>query len=197
MKIIILTVAGLVTAFGVYCLIVSCHLFMQFRQWSKARLLDIEVDVSQPGEFSGQFAPKCPIAACYVLLLELSPSFFDGSDAKVLLEGLEARLSAIDSHGQKLPALKDRHVECKTSGNPILLERLNRLPEEPHTLKLTITKGAKALSGTKQRLFLEYRLGFQTISLHISFWVAVVAISFGTGLTFYGLRLAKKRQAVI
>jgi hypothetical protein len=197
MKIIILTIAGLVAAFGVYCLIVSCHLFMQFRQWSKARLLDIEVDVSQPGEFSGQFAPKCPIAACYVLLLELPPSFSGDSDTKVLLEGLEAHLSVMDSHGSELPDLENPHVECKTSGNPIMLERLNRLPEEPHTLKLTITKGAKALSGTKQRLFIEYRLGFQTISLHISFLVAVVAISFGTGLTFYGLKLTKKRRAVI
>jgi hypothetical protein len=165
---------------------------MQIRQWGKERFLDIEVDVSQPGEFSGKFIPKCPIAFSYVLLLELPPSLFDHSETEALLEGLEARLSITDSHGSELPNLKDRPVKHKTHGNPIMLECLPNLPEEIHTLKLTISKGAEALSGTKQHLFLEYCIGFQAISIHITFSAGVIVLAFGAGLAFYGLTLTKK-----
>ena len=195
LKIIVFAIASLVTAFGVYCVIVSCLLFMQFREWRKARLLDIEVDVSQPGEFSGQFVPKCPIAVFCVLLLELHPSFSDEAETEALLEGMEARLSIMDSHGSELPNLKYRPVKQITRENPIMLECLQNLPEETHTLKLTISKGAEALSGTKQQLFLEYRFGFQAISLHITFLAAVISLILGVGLTIYGLTLTKKENA--
>jgi len=197
MKDTILAIAGLVIVIGIFCLVASCFLFVQFRQWTKTRLLDIEVDISQPGEFSGQFVPKCPIAAYYTLLLELPPSFTEDSDTQALLDGLEARLSVLDSHGSELRGFKERDIKYKTRGNPIMLEQLYRLPEESYTLRFTIAQGAKALSGTKQHLFLEYRLGFQTIELHISLLATVVALTIGAGLTFYGLTLTKKKQAEI
>jgi len=170
---------------------------MQIRQWGKERFMDIEVDVSQPGEFSGQFVPKCPIAVFYALQLELPPSLSDDSETEALLEGLEARLSVMDSHGSELKNLKDRRVELRyrRHGKTIGLERLYRLPEEKYMLRITITQGAKALSETKQRLILKYIIGFQGIAPFISSIASVIALALGAGLFFFGLRLTTKRHA--
>jgi hypothetical protein len=191
-RVIVLAIGGLVTAFGVYCLIISCVLFVQLWQWGRARLLDIEADVSQPGEFSGQFIPKCPIAICYRLLLVLPPSLSDRSASENLLAGMEARLSVTDSHGSELPKLKERPVQVAlmTHSETISLGGIpHRLPEETYMLRLTISQGAKALSGTQQRLILKYAIGFQGVAWLVGLVVAIAALAIGAILLFAGVKL--------
>ncbi len=187
-----MAIGGLVTAFGAYSLIVSCVLFIQLGQWSKARLLDIEVDVSQPGEFSGRFTPDCPFAFCYKLLLVLPPSLSDRLESVDFLTAMEARLSVTDSHGSELPNLKERPVQLALMmpSKTISLGGIpHRLPEETYTLRLTISQGAKALSGTKQRLILKYLFGFQAMAWLVGLLVAIPALAVGVILLRAGRRL--------
>jgi hypothetical protein len=191
MRIFLLATGGLVAAFGIYCLIISCVLFVQLRQWAKARILDIEVDVSQPGEFTGRFTPDCPFAFSYQLLLVLPPSLSDRLESEDLLTGMEARLSVMDSHGSELRDLRDRPIQpaVRTPGKPIALERIYLLPKETHTLRLSVSQGAMALSGTKQRLVLKYLFGFQAVAWLVGLLVSIPALAVGAILLFAGVKL--------
>ena len=193
-RVIVLAIGGLATALGLYCLIVSCALFLDLQRWSKARLLDIEVDVSQPGEFSGRFTPDCPFAFCYQLVLVLPPSLSDRLGSVDSLSGMEARISVTDSHGSDLPKVKERPVQVALM-MPSKTISLGGIPhplsKETYTLKLTVSKGAEALSGTKQRLFLEYRIGFQAIVWLVGLVVAVSSLSVGVISLRAGHRLRK------
>ncbi len=195
-RVLVLAIGGLVTAFGLVYLFFLCIMVGTFRGWVKARPLDIAVDVSQPGEFSGQFIPRCPIAFRYRLLLVLPPSLADRSASEDLLAGMEAHLSVMDPHGSELPDLKERPVQPahRTPGKPIALERFAPFPKETYTLRLTISQGAKALSGTQQRLILKYDCSdiFVLVLLkHFSLDMLVLAV--GAMLLFGGVKLGDLR----
>jgi len=190
-RIVVLAVGGFFATLGVYCFFTSFVMFAALKGWAKTHLLDMEVDVSQPGEFSGQFIPKCPIAIYYRLLLVLPPSLFDRSESENLLEGLEARLSVTDSHGSELPKLTERPVQLALMmpSKTISLGGIpHRLPEETYTLRFTVSKGAKALSGTQQRLILKYAIGSQGVAWLVRLVVAVAALAVGAVFIFRGVR---------
>jgi len=177
-RIIVLAIAGLLIAFGVFSLIFSWSSFWELCQWREARPLDVEVDLSQPGEFSYQFILECPYAYSCDLLLILPPSLSGESKPDDLLAGLEACYSIMDSYGLELPHLRELHLEPLTaaSGEPILLEAIGRLPEDTYTFRLTVSQGAGALSGVKQRLIMTYAVGFHALGPFMALALGVFAL---------------------
>jgi hypothetical protein len=191
-RVVVLAIGGLVTTLAVAYFLFLCVMVGKLRGWVNARPLDIVVDVSRIGEFSGQFTPKCPIAFCYQLLLVLPPALADRPESEDLLAGMEAHLSVVDSRGSALRELEERPVQPaqRRPGRPIALERIFRLPSGTYTLRLTISKGAKPLSGTQQRLMLKYVCSdIFVLVLLKHFFLAMLVLAVGAILFSVGVRL--------
>jgi len=194
-KIFFLATSGLLTAFGIFLLIFSWFSFQELKQWGEARSLDIEVDLSQPGEFSYPFILECPYADSYDLLLILPP--FPSSESKPddLLAGLDAFYSIIDSNGLELPHLLKLRLEplTKASGKPILFESIGRLPKAMYTFRLTVSQGAGALSGVEQHLIMTYNIGFDAAFPFVVLFGGFLTLAGGGIFAFFGLILARKK----
>ncbi len=195
-KIFFLATSGLLTAFGVFLLIFSWFSFQELKQWGEARSLDIEVDLSQPGEFSYPFILECPYADSYDLLLILPP--FPSSESKPddLLAGLDAFYSIIDSNGLELPHLLKLRLEplTKASGKPILFESIGRLPKAMYTFRLTVSQGAGALSGVEQHLIMTYNIGFAAALPLLALSLGIPSFAFGVILAFSIVTLTRKKS---
>jgi len=194
-RIIVLTIAGLLIAVGVLSLIVSWFVFRELRQWSEARPLDIEVDLSQPGEFSDQFILKCPDAVYYELCLVLPSSLCVKSEGEELLAGLEASCSIMDSYGSELPHLRELRLKPAkvTPGKPMLLESIGHLPEDTYTFRLTVSQGAGALSGVEQHLIMTYVVGMgRQLASFMALYGGVIALTVGALLCIIGVILKRR-----
>ena len=195
-KIFFFATSGLLTAFGIFLLIFSWLSFNELKQWGEVRSLDIEVDLSQPGEFSYPFILECPYADSYDLLLILPP--FPSSESKPddLLAGLDAVYSIIDSNGLELPHLRKLRLEplTKASGKPILFESIGRLPKAMYTFRLTVSQGAGALSGVEQHLIMTYNIGFAAALPLLALALGIPSFAFGVILTFSIVTLTRKKS---
>jgi hypothetical protein len=194
-KVIVLVIGSLLIVFGVYCLISSWCFFRQLKQWSKANALDIKVDLSLPGEYSNKFDLKCPYASSHELLLVLPNFQQEEFEKKGSWDGLEGQFSFFDRNGAEIDWLSELEVSPKTkiSEGEVLLLDIGGLPRGTYMLRLTVSKGAKALSGVEQRLVMHYLIGFAAIGPILYLVMGVPSFTVGVLLVFLMIRLLKKK----
>ena len=160
-RIIASVIAGLLAVAGIYFLVESHRIRHEFYQRIEEKLIDLEVDLSQPGEFSGEFQQTWSICHRQAINLHVPSNLASQVSPSKLLTSLEFKCRITDSNG-------DVVADDKSAGHPIWQDRLDD-DEIPllyfhpfdkggtYTLTLTIIRGAPRLAGVPQRLVGRYQ----------------------------------------
>ncbi len=178
---------------GVYLLGLGWRHWRLLRQCLEDRPLDIAVDLSRPGEYESSLRLKCPYGFGYDLLLVLPSDASSVSGGDGLLAGLDARCSIMDVNGgERLPSGRMGQISPEIveeiHERPICLHSIRvPFPRGEYTFRLTISEGARRLSGIEQRLVMKYLVGGEGSVPFIALGCGAVALA-GGGASLWWLR---------
>lgn len=154
-------VAGLLCVVGVFFLITAYRYRQDFYRWQEASPIDIAIDLSKPGQFTGGFKQTCHIAHGEVLCLRLPPNMLANSAWPNRLHDLRFVAQIRDKNGME--TVREEFTGDLFGTNYQPNGTLALLPFPPfgngeYQLILTVTEGVPALQGTPQRLVARYML---------------------------------------
>ncbi|MDQ1256439.1 MAG: hypothetical protein QG656_1035 [Candidatus Hydrogenedentes bacterium] len=135
----------------------------QFWEWVEVPTIDIPVDCSVPGSFSGKLVHTCTMAhGGGGLRLEIPPESIPQTELESALEGLrvEGTVTDIKSGAKTAIEASDRFLySVPGDEHAILAASLPYdLPKGEYTLELSVVTGAQRLAGIPQRLVGRYML---------------------------------------
>ena len=198
---IIATVIGvLILAFGINMLVTSHRSRQGFEEWKVARPIDIEVDFSKPGTFSGPLHQTCQISHDELLGIEVPKETLSDLTETELLEGLEFDCLITDEQGKAV-------IERNFKSNPdwetqridqmIPLLSILSFPNGDYTLTVHIKEGAPKLASIPQRLVARYMLcGMELMVAQISLIIGVVALVIATVLLLVVLVVTLQKRGI-
>jgi hypothetical protein len=176
-RLIAATLAALLTAVAAFFAYGAYDLDRQFYEALDARPISLEVNLSQPGEFSAPFTQTYTAShgESIHLLVELPA----GSTCVTAeqLAGLDARMVIVDVDGNKVV---DQKLAAPTDCGPREDEALPLAYFHPfsvgeYTATITVAQGAPALRGTKQTLYAKYHLcGLERFPIYIARMFAAI-----------------------
>ena len=198
-RVVTLSVAAVLLTVGVVFLLGYYHYDRQFAEWQDARPIDIPVDLSKPGTFSGRFIQTCRAAHGEAISLVVAPSATGGTSPADLIRPLRLRCVISDLRGLPVVEQEFRGEAWSASrfgGGDTDMISFSPFPEGEYNLTLTIAEGAPALAGMDQRLQARYLLcGLErfpaTVSLLLGAGALVVA-----GIILLLLTRRKEKQSV-
>ncbi|MBI5388102.1 MAG: hypothetical protein HZA90_25840 [Verrucomicrobia bacterium] len=153
-------VAALLLGFGVKCLFDGRRLRQEFEVWKTARPVDAEVDLSIPGKFLLPFQQACSSSHGEILALRLPMETLRGTSVTQLLAGLQAQLEISMKPGTTVVASAMSQVWWgeETLDDAIPIFSVVPFRKGAYEATVTVTEGAPALKGVKQRLEGRYQL---------------------------------------
>ncbi len=173
----VLLIGGVVFLFGYY------YYDRQFTEWQDARPIDIPVDLSKPGTFSGRFTQTCRVAHGEAIFLIVAASALGDTSPTELLKSLRFTCVISDPGGR--PVVEQAFSSeawsgSRFEGGDIDIISFLPFPEGEYDLTLTVEQGAPALAGVEQRLQARYLLcGLErspaTVSLLLGAGALVIA----------------------
>jgi len=182
-RVVALSIAGVLLIVGVVFLFGYYHYDRQFTEWQDARPIDIPVDLSKPGTFSGRFTQTCRVAHGEGIFLIVAASALGNTSPTELLKSLRFTCVISDPGGRPVVEQKlssEAWSGSRLEGGDIDLISFLPFPEGEYDLTLTVEQGAPALAGVEQRLQARYLLcGLErfpaTVSLLLGAGALVVA----------------------
>jgi hypothetical protein len=211
LKIIAIVIAVALFVFGAKFFVESQKGFAQFLAWFEAKPVDIEVDFSKPGTYSSGFEQTCSVSYSELFVLEVPESVFRNRDTDsvslidALLSKLEASCTITDSNGDEIATLA--LPDPNSHRNGIFFDNLVPLNEMPpfkngtYRIFISVSKGAPALSGIKQRFAARYLLcGMEQLPAALSRLASIVCFIIGSVIVLTMLLMAvikarKNRQS--
>ena len=184
-NIVALVIAGLLLLSGLYFLYHGYAHYHKFFESIDAKPIDIPVDFSRPGTFSGPFHQTCMSAHSESICLEIpievrerlvgdEPSESEGFAALrfvCVLTNAEGEMVGEDQFEGRLSGLT-RPVE-----GAIVLMRFVPFKTGEYTLDVEVTQGQPELAGVEQRLIARYDLcGLELLPTYISVVIGSVLI---------------------
>jgi len=155
-----LVIAGIVIVAGVFFIVGAYCIRQKFLRQAKAKPIDIAVDLSGPGEFSGEFRQTWRACHGQTINLHVPTNLSSQVSLSNLSDSLEFKCQITDSKGNVV-------VDDKLAGRPILqdgsdnniIPLLYFRPFDLGTYMLTFTviSGAPQLAGVEQRLVCQYQ----------------------------------------
>jgi hypothetical protein len=152
------------------------------------RLLTLDVDLTKPGEYSGQLPRLDPVPCGIAFCLEADPPFASPVELQHAFEGFEASVTIEDSRGTVLRKEPLKVVWSGLAAGPPLHEMLHMVFPWPrdsaYTVRLNVTRPAPALSGQTCKVQVLYLFaGFEV------FDASMLRIG-GSALLMFSLALA-------
>ncbi|MHC4213893.1 MAG: hypothetical protein ACYSWP_11025 [Planctomycetota bacterium] len=149
----------LLLAAGVFFLIVTFNIFKDFKHLFDIRQVDIEADLSKPGEFACDFIQTRKSHLGQTVFLYI-PS--DNLSPDNLLESLEFECKITDPNGNividsNMAGRSRWHNRSYDISIP-LMSLLNPLEPGDYRFTFTVTKGAPKLNGLEQRIVCKHLL---------------------------------------
>ena len=131
------------------------------------RLLTLDTDLTEPGEFSGQLPKLDPIPCGLAFCLEADPPFASPVELQHAFEGFQASVTIEDSRGKALRKEPIKVIWSGPAASPPLHEMLHLVFSWPrdsaYTARLNVTSTAPALSGKTCKVAVLYLFaGFET-----------------------------------
>jgi hypothetical protein len=169
-RLITATFAALLTAATAVFVDGSCNSDRRFHEAIDARPMSLDIDLSQPGEFSAPFTQTyCEAHGEIIRLIVESPDGTGRATAEQLA-GLDARVMIADADDnrvvdQELAVPKDR-APPEDEGLPLAYFR--PFSEGDYTATITVARGAPSLRGARQTLYAQYSLcGLERFAVYI------------------------------
>ncbi|MBI5725384.1 MAG: hypothetical protein HZA50_15615 [Planctomycetes bacterium] len=177
------SIAGLCLAAGIYFSLEARPKLREFDEWRKDRPADIQVDLSQPGEFSGKFVQTCDISHSEEISLIVSPEAAARPDSAKLPENLRCTLRITDEKGGesfKQEVVGEDLSQYGPQKEKFVLALFRPFKRGNYRITITITQGAPALRGVQQRIVARYLIcGFDK-------WPALISQIYGFGCVIAG-----------
>jgi len=155
-------IAAYLAYFGVESLVEAHHLGQQYEQWQTARPVDISVDLSTPGEYSGVFRQTCQSSHGEVISLHVDRDKMDTSlSVPEPLNPPAFRCEITDSAGSVI--VSDEWVnmyvrDAVDEEGVVRLFDFHPFKKGDYTFTLTVTEGAEEFAGVPQRVVASYSL---------------------------------------
>jgi Ca2+/Na+ antiporter len=154
---IILALAVIFVCAGVFFLIESYKYVRQVHQWDGDESIRLQVDLSKPGSYSGEFVKTCNTSLGEYLYVETRQEFASKDEALELVKGIKGTISVTDSSGESVvdydftdtDFVEQRIVsECLAPG----LRIRGVLSKGKYALNLTVVQPSPALSNVNHAL---------------------------------------------
>lgn len=167
-------------------------------RWAAELPVDMQVDFSRPGTFTTTGVFSCPAACGHGMHLYLLLPEEEKRDVtpRAVVEELALRCSIEDKSGREVCsfAVPDDQVPAPYQGQ-ILLGGTLYVGSKTNVLRLTVSRGASALKGTRQRVIGMYDVcGVETLAARVarglSIACGVLALAFA-GALFAGVTKRK------
>ena len=149
----------------------------QLRAGKTDQPVDIEVDLSRPGEYTGPFVQTCAMSHDQRLTLHLGEEVATAEEAAALLGGLDATFAVYRTDDTPVIELELMDLGRHQAYPAAYLEgqRFAPFAKGSYRFRLTVRQPAAALSGVRQQLTARYELcGLEGFAL-----VAGAAATFG------------------
>ena len=173
-------IASLLLVAGVYFLIWAHHQRQEFQRWTTAKPIDMAVDVSHPGHFSGEFRQTCQTSHGEAVCLEMPSNLLASASASNVLASLQFDCTIADAQGTQVVKSSfdgDRLDGDRLIDGAIPVVFIAPFKKGIYTLTLTVSKGAPALAGVHQRLVARYELcGLEMMPASMATVMGVAAI---------------------
>lgn len=172
-----------------------------FYRWVEARPVNIKVDLSQAGEFSGPFHQTCEMSHGEYLCLELPPRVLAGTTPTKLVANLRFEYTVTNAQGGQ-EARGDFEYglpwEDYLYEGAIPLVYVDRFHNGDYTLLLRVTTGVPELAGVQQRLIARYHLcGMEMMPAFLSMVLGIVFLVIAAIIPLAGWLLAVRRRRKI
>lgn len=177
---IVLVVAGILLLAGIFFLVKAYQYHKQFYEWVEAEPINIEVDMSKPGKYSGQFHQTCAISHGEELLLQLPADKLKEMSPKAVVGPLEFHCSITNEIGEEVVSSETaRQINLRDEYKDGAIPLLYFHPFENGTyhLVLSVTKSNQHLADVPQRLIARYVLcGLEMMPARVSMIAGIVAL---------------------
>jgi len=171
---------AILLAVGAVSLRESYRKNVEVTQWHQARPIDIPVDLSKTGEFSGEFVQTCQISHDEALCLLVPQEVLASTRPANLLDDLRFTCQIVDQSGkQKISGKFQGSLPSdRLLDGAIQIVSLSRFNNGVYKLTLTVTQGASALRGVEQRLIARYKLcGLEELPSVIALIISIVCFA--------------------
>ena len=200
-RIIASTIALAILALGVCLLSASRQMRRRVDAARVAEPIRMQVDLSKPGEFVGEFVHTFVNAHYEKVRIETDPPFATPEQAQASIEGLQAQVTFATPEGDVVSERELSADSCSWSwvkdGEAVPAFGFHGLQTGTYQLKLTIERGAPALADIPQTLVARYGLcGLEYAPPEITRWMSVACfIIAGTiALTIVSAAIGKRRS---
>ncbi|MFA6562176.1 MAG: hypothetical protein WCV00_09755 [Verrucomicrobiia bacterium] len=191
-------VAGLLCAASIFLLIFAHNHRRDFYQWKQARPIDIPVDLSKPGQFTGGFAQTCHISHGEAICLAVPTDVVAKTTWTNLLSNLRFVSQIQDRNGKE--ELKEEFTgepfgrDHLIDGDFVLL-MFRPFADGTYQMALTVTQGAPALHGVPQRLVARYMLcGMELMPAIIAKMMGIGGLIIAAAIVVITVWRAKRKQ---
>ena len=165
---------------GIYFLFESYRYRQKFYEWLNAEPINIAVDLSKPGKFSGKFHQTCYVAHGEELLLQVPFDQLKGVSPKTLIEPLEYHCAITDANGEVVVSSEtasqiDLRDEYEDGAIPLLY--FVPFKNGIYNLELEVTSGIPDLAGVPQRIIARYCLcGLELMAARVVMVCGIAAL---------------------
>jgi hypothetical protein len=143
-----------------------------------AEPIRIEVDLSQPGTYSGEFVHSFLGAHDEALRIQTEPTFATTEEARASVAGLKGRVTFTTLEGVVAHERELNPEWCGSSwvthGNAVPAFSFYGLDKGTYRMTLIVEEGAPALAGVPQTLVARYELcGLEYLPAEICVWASI------------------------
>jgi len=191
-------IAGVFVVVGVYFIVWSVQYRREFYQALEARPIDMAVDLSQPGEFSGQLHQTRRTPYLFQpLYLEVPPDVLHDVSVPDMVSKLRFNYAIADAQGKMVVESKfegDLAASARFSQGTLQIGGFAYFETGKYTLTFRVTEGVPELAGIPQRLASSYLLcGMEMMSVLLGTVIGIASIIVA-GIILLRVRAITKRK---
>ncbi|MFZ2642882.1 MAG: hypothetical protein WA117_17945 [Verrucomicrobiia bacterium] len=191
-------IAGLICAASLFLLIFAHNHRRNFYQWEQARPIDIPVDFSKPGQFTGGFVQTCHISHGEAICLAVPSNTVANTTWSKLLADLQFVSLIQDQSGHEITRVEftgESLARDHLIDGAILLVTFQPFENGTYRMTLTVKQGAPALRGVPQHLVARYMLcGMEKMPSFIAMVMGIGGLVIAAVILAITACVAKRKQ---
>ncbi len=197
-RIIFSIIAAVLIVFGVYCLFGGFVEWYNVRVQQDKRAINLDVDLSQPGEYASEFDQSWGSCHGQTIDLALPTAKIKEFPRENLFENLKFTWRITDTGGNFVTAgssSDEDYLYDASDEESIMLIYFRSIPRGKYMFNLCVIKGEPSLAGIEQRLSARYRpCGLETLVAVFLFVFGGVSLLIGAVIIIIVVNITRRRR---